>query len=483
MNAQPIREFRLLPPGSNRGISCDANGAFVGSIPLLKRARVNGREVWEPCDCNQLSKQVGAHYGVPIDMSSKMGGVNAVSRALNEGDIARAQVATVLLAIPEPPPLAKNKPSRSELIKFIRDLHWSDLIKWDADEHPRWPAGSPDSQGGQFAPKGEGAESDTAGRSARIQLADAGMSDASDDPLAEAAARAAAAARRNSGAAHSEVKPVDSEHENFWQTLGPRLSHEARSALSEIGRAEVNESNANLAMGNAEATAITEGLKAYANYRAQPWIGSDGVPIQVPVINTVDPLSDRAALIGHDLFAPNAPLARPATNADWIDPLINLTSVGSVVAGPGLRLVGAGATVAADSSILAADTPFIILPSELPAGFDTTMPIGRYMIPTNAVPKTTTYGNLVSAQIGRLVQNTSPNAAIILRTAPGMKGVDIELQAEGASVTGFQFAEIKPVTDYGFRSFNTQVARWKLPAPVHAFTYDYQGNIYYGFPR
>jgi hypothetical protein len=26
---------------------------------------------------------------------------------------------------------------------------------WDADEHPRWPAGTPDSQGGQFAPKGD----------------------------------------------------------------------------------------------------------------------------------------------------------------------------------------------------------------------------------------------------------------------------------------------------------------------------------------
>ncbi len=41
------------------------------------------------------------------------------------------------------------------MIKFIRDLHWSGMLKadWDPDEHPRWPAGSPDSRGGQFAPK------------------------------------------------------------------------------------------------------------------------------------------------------------------------------------------------------------------------------------------------------------------------------------------------------------------------------------------
>jgi hypothetical protein len=89
---------------------------------------------------------------------------------------------------------------------------------------------------------------------------------------------------------------------------------------------------------------------------------------------------------------------------------------------------------------------------------------------------------LVGAQIGRLVQDTYPDLVMILRTSPGMKGVDIELKLDDASLTGFQYAEIKPLTDYGFRSFNAQVARWKLDGPVHVFTYDYQGNIYYGFP-
>ena len=200
-----IHEFHLSPPGKG-GVSCDADGAFVGAIPILNRLRRDGKDEWHLRDCAQLSKQISVHYGLPIDMSSKTGGLRAIANALNDGDVARAQIATVLLGIPDPPRLSKRVCSRDQMIKLVRDLHWSGIIKWDPDEHPRWPAGSADSQGGQFAPKGEGAEtyasltsrrtkSDMAGAGARIQLADVGMSDASDDPIAEATVRAAAAAR------------------------------------------------------------------------------------------------------------------------------------------------------------------------------------------------------------------------------------------------------------------------------------------------
>jgi hypothetical protein len=254
------------------------------------------------------------------------------------------------------------------------------------------------------------------------------------------------------------------------------------AVFAEIGREQVLESNANLAVATTEANTVAGALKDYANYRAQPWIGPDGLPVQLPIFNTGDQFIDQAAVAGYLWSNPNASLTRPATNADWIDPLIGAASLATAVAGPVLETVGVGTTVAADSSIVAADTPFIILPSELPADFDITLPIGKYAILTNAVPGTTTYGNLVGAQIGRLVQDTYPDLVMILRTSPGMKGVDIELRMADAELTGFQYAEIKPLTDYGFRSFNTQVARWKLDGPVHVFTYDYQGNIYYGFP-
>ncbi len=48
---------------------------------------------------------------------------------------------------------------------------------------------------------------------------------------------------------------------------------------------------------------------------------------------------------------------------------------------------------------------------------------------------------------------------------------------------GFQFGEIKPLSPYGVRSFNTQVTKWNLPGPVQAITYDKAGNIYLGFPK
>jgi hypothetical protein len=126
-----IREFRLSPPGTGRGLSCDANGAFVAGIPLLKRLRGEDRDQWAPRDCNELSKQIGANFGLPIDMSSKIGGLKAICSALNEDDIARAQIAAVLLAIPDPPSLKKSERSRSQMIKFILDLDWSGLLRWD----------------------------------------------------------------------------------------------------------------------------------------------------------------------------------------------------------------------------------------------------------------------------------------------------------------------------------------------------------------
>lgn len=124
-----IHEFRLAPVGARRGISCDANGAFVGAIPLLKRLNEDGCERWEPRDCAQLSKQIGSEFGLPIDMSSKRGGLKAICNALNDGDMIRAQIATVLLGIPDPPSPVKGKRSRDQMIKFIHDLRWSGLIK------------------------------------------------------------------------------------------------------------------------------------------------------------------------------------------------------------------------------------------------------------------------------------------------------------------------------------------------------------------
>jgi hypothetical protein len=151
-----IHEFGLSPRGIG-GIVCDDGGAFAGAIPLLARTRRDGKDEWRPRECDDLSQEMSAQYGLPIDMSSKRGGLTVIAKALNEGDVVRAQVATVLLGIPRPPALSKGAPSRQEMIQLAGELHWSGLLKadWDPDEHPRWPADAPDSQGGRFAPRND----------------------------------------------------------------------------------------------------------------------------------------------------------------------------------------------------------------------------------------------------------------------------------------------------------------------------------------
>jgi hypothetical protein len=368
-----IHEFHLSPRGS-AGVFCDEGGAFIGAVPMLARTRGSREGEWRPRDCGDLSQEMSAQYGLPVDMSSKRGGLTVIAKALNEGDVARAQIATVLLRVPDPPSLSKGAPSRQGMIKLAGDLRWSSLLKadWDPDEHPRWPAGAPDSQGGQFAPKGEGDETgaspissaDATGRAGsdnprpdradtRIQLADAGISDASDDPVGQAAARAAEA-----GDAIAQTTPTNSEHEGFWQRLGSELSEKTKAWLEATGRAEIEESNANLAGATATVDAIAHAVHAFSDYRAQPWLGPDGRPMQVPVINTGDPFSDASALIWQRLLDPNAPLTRPATNSDWVDPLVNLASLAAMAIGPALRLAGTAAEAieGADVAALSAET-------------------------------------------------------------------------------------------------------------------------------
>lgn len=60
------------------------------------------------------------------------------------------------LQLPDPFPLAKSVHTTGEMIVLARQLRASGLLKadWDPAKHPRWPAGSPDGVGGEFAPAG-----------------------------------------------------------------------------------------------------------------------------------------------------------------------------------------------------------------------------------------------------------------------------------------------------------------------------------------
>jgi hypothetical protein len=377
---------------------------------------MHGKERWEPHDCGDLSKQLGGQFGLPVDFSSKSGGLKAISNALNEGDVARAQVATVLLGIPGPPPLVKGARPREALTKFIRDLHWSGMIKadWNPDEHPRWPADAPDSQGERFAPKG-----------------------------------------------------------GFWQGV--------MSALSEIGHAEIDENNAERAGAAAIANAATRAFHDFADYTAKPWIGADGQPVQIPIINTGDPNSDQGALIAHAILEPNAPLTRPGTSADWIEALIGLASAGAMAAHPA---PGAEAPIAPEPVPPAIAKPFITLRAKLPTEFDTSVPIGKFEFPEYLIPGTKDHGDYAHDRIGALLQEAAESDVnLTLNTAPNTRGVDVEVLEEDIGDVGFEYAEIKPLSRSGRSRFNNQVLNvWDLEGRVQAITYDKNGNIFYGFP-
>jgi hypothetical protein len=137
---------------------------FVGGVPLLERRRnSNGADEWQPRPAIELNRDLSKRYDMIIAIAPKMAGLATVCRALNRGDLIHAQIALLHLQIPDPPISTKSGSPAVDKIDLERALRSSGLLKiqeaWDEAKHPRWPAGSPDSVGGQFAPAGADAGS------------------------------------------------------------------------------------------------------------------------------------------------------------------------------------------------------------------------------------------------------------------------------------------------------------------------------------
>jgi hypothetical protein len=111
---------------------------------------------WQPRPVSELNRDLSECFDLPIEFTPKIGGLTAASRALNRGDLLHAQIATMHLQIPDPPTPTKSPPNAEETVDLARQLQASGLLKadWDPAKHPRWPAGSPDGTGGEFAPAG-----------------------------------------------------------------------------------------------------------------------------------------------------------------------------------------------------------------------------------------------------------------------------------------------------------------------------------------
>jgi hypothetical protein len=106
----------------------------------------------------EISAELSARYGLPVDMTAKIPGLVFAAGALSRGDISVAQIATLNLHFPDLPRLAKRGTSKEDFAALAIMLHRSGMLKvtWDPDLHPRWPAGDPAGRGGEFRPTDAG---------------------------------------------------------------------------------------------------------------------------------------------------------------------------------------------------------------------------------------------------------------------------------------------------------------------------------------
>ncbi len=158
MLAMPgLRAFSLAAKRGAEGVSCDADGVFIGGVPLLQSPSAE-RRYWTARPAAEINEDLTARYRLPIDIASKAGGLALIAAALNRGDLAMAAIAAVQMQFPDPPPFTKVGESLDELVCRGRELSRSGLLKffWNPAQHPR--AGVPPNPG-WFAPVGAQAES------------------------------------------------------------------------------------------------------------------------------------------------------------------------------------------------------------------------------------------------------------------------------------------------------------------------------------
>jgi hypothetical protein len=131
------RNFGLSEtPG--RGVCCSEDGAFVGGVPLFERRSSNGFARWQPRLMSALNRDLSLRDGLPVDFKKKIDGLEAVGRALNRGDLIHAQIATLHLQIPNPPPVQKSVQTSGEMHELVCQLQMSSMLKsnWDPAKHP-----------------------------------------------------------------------------------------------------------------------------------------------------------------------------------------------------------------------------------------------------------------------------------------------------------------------------------------------------------
>jgi hypothetical protein len=202
------RIFKL----SAKGVECDALGLRVGGIELLAR-EMQGWRVREPSETDSALSHL---YGFPVETSAKRAGLDMIATALTNRELARAQIATLFLQLPDPPSGASV-----DNAELARDLAACGLLKADPDweaKHPR--TGTPPNRA-WFANKPKEVEANPASRG-RSTWPPKDVNDAIRDWVK----RIAGKVTRNAGKLLIDGVPVLDEFALFIETLQPTPANE-----------------------------------------------------------------------------------------------------------------------------------------------------------------------------------------------------------------------------------------------------------------
>lgn len=117
-------------------LACTADGVFIWpGMPLVEKRGRSFSRVPE----RDIANRAGVLFGPDVLYGPLIPTLERAARFLERGQIAAAQETITKLNLPP-------------LTAFGQELTRIAPGFFDADKHPRWPAGSPDSTGGEFRP-------------------------------------------------------------------------------------------------------------------------------------------------------------------------------------------------------------------------------------------------------------------------------------------------------------------------------------------
>ena len=121
----------------------------------MKRARLNraAQEQWIVRPEAELNEKLTLLYDLPIDVATKIGGMETIARALNDGKLALAKIAAVQLRFPDPPARPRSHDYPTDRVALAAELYWSALLKADDDWNEKHPRTGTKPNPGQFAGK------------------------------------------------------------------------------------------------------------------------------------------------------------------------------------------------------------------------------------------------------------------------------------------------------------------------------------------